>query len=254
MFGHQAVNQVPYHPLMFPQMMSQMTMRQPFNMTPVSGFAQPTVFPYRYPTTVNSSNIYGYPVNYDLELLKLTMAAQSQMQNTMPTVIQPSLQSYLSQLSAGGKAINTELSVDQKLTCPTTPTIETASQKTEIVPKIELMNEDSDPSAASPVKTEDDHSVGSVEKVSASKKIKKENTCGHHDKPHYARGLCNNCYHKHGRTKKPWLCSHEKLYAHGLCQKCYKKASRKNLLTTSMKNQIKKMQVYSTYGPKVESL
>ena len=33
--------------------------------------------------------------------------------------------------------------------------------------------------------------------------------------------MCNNCYHRHGRTKKPWNCPHEKLYAAGMCQNCY---------------------------------
>lgn len=33
--------------------------------------------------------------------------------------------------------------------------------------------------------------------------------------------MCNQCYRKHGRTKKAWKCKHEKLYAHGLCQNCY---------------------------------
>ena len=37
----------------------------------------------------------------------------------------------------------------------------------------------------------------------------------------FDQNLCNNCYHKYGRTKKPWNCVHEKLYAHGLCQNCY---------------------------------
>jgi len=46
---------------------------------------------------------------------------------------------------------------------------------------------------------------------------KKINNCGHHDKEHYAKGMCSNCYHKYGRTKKPWLCPHSKLYACGLC-------------------------------------
>lgn len=32
--------------------------------------------------------------------------------------------------------------------------------------------------------------------------------CGHNDKEHYAKGMCNNCYHKNGRTKKPWNCPH----------------------------------------------
>lgn len=49
----------------------------------------------------------------------------------------------------------------------------------------------------------------------------KLNKCGHEDKSHYAKGMCNNCYHKYGRTKKPWNCSHSKLYAAGMCQNCY---------------------------------
>jgi hypothetical protein len=60
-----------------------------------------------------------------------------------------------------------------------------------------------------------------------SKKIKKANSCGHPERSHYAKNMCNQCYHKHGRTKKPWRCSHEKLYAHGLCQNCYINAYNK---------------------------
>jgi len=60
-----------------------------------------------------------------------------------------------------------------------------------------------------------------------SKKIKKTNTCGHPERSHYAKNMCNQCYHKHGRTKKPWKCNHEKLYAHGLCQNCYINAYNK---------------------------
>lgn len=50
---------------------------------------------------------------------------------------------------------------------------------------------------------------------------KKINKCGHEDKSHYAKGMCNNCYHKYGRNKKPWNCPHDKLYAAGMCQNCY---------------------------------
>jgi len=60
-----------------------------------------------------------------------------------------------------------------------------------------------------------------------SKKIKKSNICGHPERPHYAKNMCNQCYHKLGRTKKPWKCNHEKLYAHGLCQNCYINAYNK---------------------------
>jgi hypothetical protein len=58
-------------------------------------------------------------------------------------------------------------------------------------------------------------------KVSKTKKIRKHNLCGHPEREHYAKNLCYNCYHRHGRNKKPWNCTHDKLYAQGLCQNCY---------------------------------
>lgn len=66
----------------------------------------------------------------------------------------------------------------------------------------------------------------SVEKVQTTKKIRKNgerclNKCGHPERKHYAKGYCNNCYHKYGRTGKPKYCEHEVIYAKGLCQKCY---------------------------------
>ena len=51
--------------------------------------------------------------------------------------------------------------------------------------------------------------------------FRKKTSCGHDDRPHYAKGLCSNCYHRFGRVKKPWRCPHEKLYAAGMCQNCY---------------------------------
>ncbi|CAD8054906.1 unnamed protein product [Paramecium sonneborni] len=60
-----------------------------------------------------------------------------------------------------------------------------------------------------------------IPKTTNKKISKKINTCGHPDKEHYAKGMCNNCYHRVGRNKQPWLCSHKKLYACGLCQNCY---------------------------------
>jgi hypothetical protein len=57
--------------------------------------------------------------------------------------------------------------------------------------------------------------------VSVTKKIKKENLCGHHGLYHYAKNMCYSCYHKFGRTKKPWKCDHALLYARGLCHPCY---------------------------------
>ena len=47
--------------------------------------------------------------------------------------------------------------------------------------------------------------------------------CPHKFSPHYAKGMCSNCYHSKGRSKKPWNCSHTNKthYALGLCQNCY---------------------------------
>lgn len=47
--------------------------------------------------------------------------------------------------------------------------------------------------------------------------------CPHKDAPHYAKGMCSNCYHTKGRKKKPTKCPHKEkaLYALGVCQNCY---------------------------------
>ena len=57
-----------------------------------------------------------------------------------------------------------------------------------------------------------------------TKRIQKYcNACPHHNAPHYAKGMCSNCYHSRGRQKKPWNCPHSNKfhYALGLCQNCY---------------------------------
>lgn len=47
--------------------------------------------------------------------------------------------------------------------------------------------------------------------------------CPHADRKHYAKNMCNNCYHKQGRNKLAWLCEHgdRQCYAKGKCQNCY---------------------------------
>ena len=47
--------------------------------------------------------------------------------------------------------------------------------------------------------------------------------CPHTDRRYYAKGMCVNCYHRRGRTKKAWNCPHTKKthYSKGLCKYCY---------------------------------
>lgn len=56
-----------------------------------------------------------------------------------------------------------------------------------------------------------------------AKKFRKVMMCAHPYRKYYAKGMCNNCYHKFGRVKHAWHCDHsdQKLYAKGVCQGCY---------------------------------
>ena len=58
--------------------------------------------------------------------------------------------------------------------------------------------------------------------VSARKK-NQITECEHTDREFYARGMCKNCYHKKGRTKKATCCPDKMMYSRGLCQNCYMK-------------------------------
>jgi hypothetical protein len=63
-----------------------------------------------------------------------------------------------------------------------------------------------------------------------AKRTKEIINCPHNDRKHYAKvcpsliqNMCNNCYHKQGRSKRAWLCPHTQKshYAKGKCQQCY---------------------------------
>lgn len=43
------------------------------------------------------------------------------------------------------------------------------------------------------------------------------------DLKHYAKGMCNLCYHLYGRNKNASKCEHTfcPSYAKGMCQNCY---------------------------------
>ena len=58
---------------------------------------------------------------------------------------------------------------------------------------------------------------------SGGRKRKQVTKCPHTDRSHYAKGMCNNCYHRHGREKRATKCPHsdKPLYAKGKCQQCY---------------------------------
>lgn len=57
------------------------------------------------------------------------------------------------------------------------------------------------------------------------KKCKTVTACPHSARKHYAKNMCNNCYHRLGRDKTAWNCDHHdrKHYAKGKCQFCYLK-------------------------------
>lgn len=52
---------------------------------------------------------------------------------------------------------------------------------------------------------------------------------------HFAKGMCNHCYHRYGRSGKVSDCNHtdRMKYAKGMCQNCYVKAYNKAKRQTS---------------------
>lgn len=57
----------------------------------------------------------------------------------------------------------------------------------------------------------------------SSRKKRDITNCEHPDREFYAKGMCKNCYHKHGRNKPATCCASKKMYAKSLCQNCYMK-------------------------------
>lgn len=48
-------------------------------------------------------------------------------------------------------------------------------------------------------------------------------SCPHTDLKHFAKGMCNHCYHRFGRKGLATECEHKERmnYAKGKCQNCY---------------------------------
>lgn len=90
------------------------------------------------------------------------------------------------------------------------------NQKKEISNRNESISSDSE-------KQGDSYAVMELLTQKTKRNQKCCNACPHRNAPHYAKGMCSNCYHSRGRKKKPWKCPHLNKfhYAHGLCQNCY---------------------------------
>ncbi|CAG9311633.1 unnamed protein product [Blepharisma stoltei] len=71
----------------------------------------------------------------------------------------------------------------------------------------------------------DHHTIDSSYKLEdeGKRKAKEITACPHTDRKHYAKNMCNNCYHRLGRDKQAWACPHQdrQHYAKGKCQMCY---------------------------------
>ena len=81
------------------------------------------------------------------------------------------------------------------------------------------------------INKEDNLNIMELLTQKTKRNIKYCNACPHHNAPHYAKGMCSNCYHSRGRQKKPWNCPHSNKfhYALGLCQNCYQMRYMKNI-------------------------
>lgn len=82
--------------------------------------------------------------------------------------------------------------------------------------------------------------IESGAKVSVQRKAATNHRCPHKDVKHYAKGMCNRCYHIYGRASLATKCPHKDMmnYAKGRCQNCYftnynREKEMKNKSTTS---------------------
>jgi len=69
--------------------------------------------------------------------------------------------------------------------------------------------------------------------------------CPHTNRKHYAKNMCQNCYHRKGKTKMATACGHPEKshYSSGMCQNCYlakyylkRKAKKAQKLLEATKN------------------
>ena len=63
--------------------------------------------------------------------------------------------------------------------------------------------------------------AGEIEQVGQGRR--KVTMCPHKEARHYAKGMCNHCYHRFGRLTKASACPHtdQQVYAKGKCLNCY---------------------------------
>ena len=61
------------------------------------------------------------------------------------------------------------------------------------------------------------------DKKRKSRRKKTVSRCPHTEMKHYAKGMCNHCYHLYGRSSLATKCPHKDkmIYAKGMCQNCY---------------------------------
>lgn len=89
----------------------------------------------------------------------------------------------------------------------------------------QLLEDDKQPSEGNKISEELSDNSGGKDLSDKDNSRKRMNVfrCPHTDRKHYAKNMCNNCYHKLGRNKKATKCPHgdRQNYAKGKCQNCY---------------------------------
>ena len=50
--------------------------------------------------------------------------------------------------------------------------------------------------------------INPVHKTGRNRQVKKITACPHTNGKHYAKNMCNDCYHRQGRKRLAWACEH----------------------------------------------
>jgi hypothetical protein len=198
-----------------------------------SGLSQNNICNLPVPSRVNNfnSSLYFKQKNYN-EMVLQRLLPLLMLQRRQPEPIKPLYQSHLNyqalfEASAKlsqyqGQVLNSNTKQEEEIINNSSPVSKLAEETDVSCVKQEELQQADETLVVEQALEIELKKAYVPKKNTKSKKIKKKrNSCGHPDKKHYAKGMCNNCYHKYGRFAKPTGCDHDLLYAKGLCQKCY---------------------------------
>ena len=188
-------------------------------------------FNYIQPKNIQNQNIITIPIpvysnfipqNYNLNILNTLKSLPTQNPNFIINI--PAINYYNNLLQNYQFYLNANNLSKHRFNQLQIPEISCSSDNSSLKKKKDNIDKESTSSNSSEKEVNENNANACNVLGKKKKRITKICTdCPHKFAVHYAKGMCSNCYHSRGRSKKPWNCPHvnKTHYALGLCQNCY---------------------------------